>query len=117
MQMIILSDSELKLLEERLGPAVRLMGPWSSDGIFGYTSVPLCIVEFVAKTLNDPFVWDAVSRLKTSHDRTKVFVELMRASGPTLLDGIVSAYRESLFDGLPASHETNQGVVVDWQAA
>jgi hypothetical protein len=41
MEAIVLTDDELKRLETPFGPVVRHMGPWNSDGVFGYASVPI----------------------------------------------------------------------------
>jgi len=54
MEAIYLTDDELKRLEARFGPLVRQMGPWNSDGVFGYASVPIVAVEKAAGTLANP---------------------------------------------------------------
>ena len=65
MEAIILTDDELKRLETRFGPFVRQMGPWSSDGIFGYASVPIVAVEKAAETLSNSHLLTALPRLRT----------------------------------------------------
>ena len=54
MEAIFLTDDELKRLETRFGPVVRHMGPWNSDGVFGYASIPLVAVQKAAETLANP---------------------------------------------------------------
>ena len=39
MEIIILTDDDLNRHEKRFGPDLRHMGPWTSDGVFGYCSV------------------------------------------------------------------------------
>ena len=48
MKIIDIPDDDLKRLERRFGPDVRHMGPWNSDGVFGYASVSLGVVESAA---------------------------------------------------------------------
>jgi hypothetical protein len=93
MEAILLTDDELKPLERRFGPAVRQMGPWNSDGIFGYASVSITAVEKAAVTLANPNLLTALPRLHTS-ERTKTFVQLLEDFGPELIEKIVDAYRE-----------------------
>jgi len=92
MEAIFLSDDELKRLEKRFGPVVRQMGPWNSDGIFGYASVSIMAVEKAAETLAHPNLMTALPRLRTS-ERTRAFVELLEDFGPALVERI-HAYRE-----------------------
>ena len=93
MEAIFLTDDELKRLETRFGPVVRQMGPWNSDGIFGYASVSIMAVEKAAETLAHPNLMKALPRLRTS-ERTRAFVELLEDVGPALVERIVHAYRE-----------------------
>jgi len=93
MEAILLTDEELKRLETRFGPVVRLMGPWNSDGVFGYASVPVAAVEKAAETLGNPHLLVALPRLHTP-ERTKTFVELLETLGSVLVERIVGAYRE-----------------------
>jgi hypothetical protein len=93
MEAILLTDDELKRLETRFGPAVRQMGPWNSDGVFGYASVSITAVERAAATLANPILLTALPRLHTS-EMTNTFVELLEDFGPELIDKIVNAYRE-----------------------
>jgi hypothetical protein len=88
-----LTDDELKRLETRFGPVVRRMGPWNSDGIFGYASIPLVAVEKAAETLANADLLTALPRLRTS-EGTKTFIELLDDCGPALVQRIVDAYRE-----------------------
>jgi hypothetical protein len=93
MEAIILTGDELKHLEARFGPAVRQMGPWNSDGVFGYASIPLVAVEKAAETLANPVLLTALPLLRTS-EGTKTFVELLEDFGPVLVERIVHSYRE-----------------------
>ena len=93
MEAIVLTDDELRRLETRFGPVVRQMGPWNSDGVFGYASVPIVAVEKAAETLANPNLMTALPRLRTP-DRTKTFIELLEVSGSALVERIVGAYRE-----------------------
>jgi hypothetical protein len=93
MEAIVLTDDDLKRLETRFGPVVRKMGPWNSDGIFGYESVPIAAVERAAEALHNPNLLVALPRLRTP-ERTNTFIELLDDCGPVLAERIVSAYRE-----------------------
>lgn len=92
MDTIVLTDEELKRLETRFGPAVRQMGPWNSDGVFGYASVPVVAVEKAAEALENPNLTVALTHLRTP-ERTKRFIELLETFGHALIDRIVAAYR------------------------
>jgi hypothetical protein len=93
MEAIVLTDDELKRLERRFGPVVRQMGPWNSDGVFGYASVPVVVVEKAAETLETPGLLVALPRLHTP-ERTKTFIELTEDFGSVLVERIADAYRE-----------------------
>ena len=93
MEAIFLTDDELKRLETRFGPVVRQMGPWNSDGVFGYASIPLVAVQKAAETLANPNLLTALPRLRTP-ERTKTFIELLDDCGSDLVRRIVDAYRE-----------------------
>jgi hypothetical protein len=93
METIFLTDDELKRLEIRFGPVVRQMGPWNSDGVFGYASIPLVAVQKAAETLANPNLLTALPRLRTP-ERTKTFIELLDDCGSDLVQRIVDAYRE-----------------------
>ena len=93
MEAIFLTDDELKRLETRFGPVVRQMGPWNSDGTFGYASVPVVAVQKAAETLANPDLLTALPRLRTP-EGTTTFVELLEDFGPALVERIVAAYRE-----------------------
>jgi len=93
MDAIILTNDELKRLETRFGPAVRQMGPWNSDGVFGYVSIPLVAEEKAAGTLANPILLTALPRLRTP-EPTKTFIELLEDFGSVLVERIAGAYRE-----------------------
>ena len=90
---IVVTDDELKRLEKRFGPDVRRMGAWNSDGVFGYSSVPILAVEKAAKTLGDRNLDRALLRLESAAEPTKGFIELLETYGPGLVEKIVTAYR------------------------
>ena len=94
MRAIVLPDEDLKRLEKRFGSGVRQMGWWNSDGVFGYSSVPIAAVEKAAGALDDPTVTKVLSRLKETPERTKPFVELLESFGPSLIEKIAAAYQE-----------------------
>jgi hypothetical protein len=93
MEAIFLTDDELKRLETRFGPVVRQMGPWNSDGIFGYVSVSIVAVERAAEAVGSPSLLVALPRLRAP-ECTEAFIELLNDVGPVLVERIVSAYRE-----------------------
>ena len=84
MPTIVLTDEELKLLEKRFGPCVRQMGPWNSDGIFGYSSVPIAAVEKAAEPLKTPDLIVALFRLKQTPERNEAFINVLETFGPRL---------------------------------
>ena len=92
--MIVLPEDELKHLEKTLGPHVRQMGTWSSDGVFGFCAVPIAVVEKAAEAVGHPSLAAAVERLKMSDNRTQPFIEIVHAFGPTLVKEIAATYRE-----------------------
>ena len=94
MEAIVLTDDELKRLETRFGPVVRQMGPWNSNGDFGYASVPVAAVEKAVEALENPNLLVALLRLRTP-ERTKTFIELLEDFGSVLVERIVDKYRES----------------------
>ena len=94
MEAIVLTDDELKRLETRFGPVVRQMGPWNSNGAFGYASVPVAAVEKAVEALENPNLLVALPRLRTP-ERTKTFIELLEDFGSVLVERIVDKYRES----------------------
>jgi hypothetical protein len=94
MEAIVLTDDELQRLETRFGPVVRQMGPWNSDGVFGYASVPIVAVEKAAETLDNPNLLVALPRLRAT-EQTKTFIELLEDFGSVLVERIVDNYRES----------------------
>jgi hypothetical protein len=104
---IIVPDDDLKNLEKRFGPCVRNMGPWNSDGVFSYSSVPIVAVEEAAESMNDPMVAEAVMRLKQASERTKPFIELVQSSDPAFIEKIAAAYRERSAEEADYSGERN----------
>jgi len=91
---IVLTDDDLRCLEKRFGPSVRQMGPWNSDGIFGYCSVPIAAVEKAACSLNDSVLLESIQELTATQDRTPRFMEMLQQSGVALIEQIVVAYQE-----------------------
>ncbi len=71
------------------------MGPWNTDGIFGYERVPMLAVERAAEAVGNPNLLVALPRLRTPK-HTEPFIELLNDAGPVLVERIVSAYREFL---------------------
>jgi hypothetical protein len=98
MKAIVLTDDELRVIEKRFGPEVRQMGPWSSDGTFGYSSVSVIAVERAAEGLEDPNLTIALSCLTETPDGSRRFIELLETYGPVLIGRIVAAYRECLVE-------------------
>ena len=92
MRIIVIPEDDLKRLERRFGPDVRLMGPWNSDGVFGYTSVSLGSVESAAEAVGAPGLPEAVSRLQEAREPVAAFVDLVEAFGPDLVGEIKAAY-------------------------
>ena len=70
------------------------MGPWNSDGTFGYSSVSVIAVERAAEELEDPNLKTALSCLTQTPEGTRRFIELLETYGPVLIARIVAAYRE-----------------------
>jgi hypothetical protein len=95
---IVLTDDDLRHLEERFGPGVRHMGSWNSDGIFGYCSVPIAAVEKAAESLNDPALTDSLQTLKAVPNRATRFIEILQESGAALIEQTVAAYQERFSD-------------------
>jgi hypothetical protein len=93
MEAIVLTDDDLRRLETRFGPVVRQMGPWNSDGVFGYASVPVAAVEKAVEPLENPNLLRALPRLRTP-ERTKTLLELLEDFGSVLVEKIAEAYRE-----------------------
>ena len=70
------------------------MGPWNSDGTFGYSSVPIFAVERAAEVLQLPDLTLAIPRLKTAPERTQPFIKLLETFGGALIEKIVAAYNK-----------------------
>jgi hypothetical protein len=92
MKIIVIPEDELKRLERRFGPDVRRMGPWNSDGVFGYTTVSLGAVESAAEAVGAPGLPEAVSRLQDAREPVAAFLDLVEAFGPDLVVKIKAAY-------------------------
>ncbi len=92
MNMIVIPEDDLQRLERRFGPDVRRMGPWNSDGVFGYTSISLGAVESAAEAVGRPGLPEAVSRLKEAREPVAAFMDLVEAFGPDLVVKIKAAY-------------------------
>jgi len=107
MKAIVLPDDDLRRLEKRFGSGVRQMGSWNSDGVFGYSSVPIVAVEKAAGAMDNAAVTKVLSRLKEAPERTKAFVELLESCGPVLIEKIAAAYRESSVELLVSHRGTS----------
>lgn len=116
MQDIVISDEELTRLERRFGPDVRQMGPWLSDGVFAYISVPIAIVEKAAELLQDPSLLETVCHLRINRQATAELMNLLQ-SRPDLLDEIVFVQRHCRPETISDSDDTRLDQVVDWQLA
>jgi|ERR1017187_240837 hypothetical protein len=92
MNIIVIPEDDLKRLERRFGPDVRRMGPWNSDGVFGYTSISLGAVESAAAAVGAPGLPEAVSRLQEAREPVAAFMDLVEAFGPDLVVKIKAAY-------------------------
>jgi len=116
MQDIIISDEELTRLAKRFGPEVRQMGPWLSDGVFAYISVPIAIVEKAAELLQDRSVLETVSHLRANRKWAAGLTDLLQ-SRPDLLDEIVFVKRHYGPEMVSDSNDKPLEQVVDWQLA
>ena len=94
MKGIVLSDDQLKMLEKRFGPAVWMMGPWNSDGTFGYSWIAFPVVESAAQSTADPALMMALSRLNDASEPSAPFIALLETFGNSLIERIVDAYRQ-----------------------
>jgi hypothetical protein len=92
MKIIVIPEDDLRRLERRFGPDVRRMGPWNSDGVFGYTSISLGMVERAAEGVNQPGLPEALSRLQGAKELAAAFLELVEAFGPDLIVKIKAAH-------------------------
>lgn len=101
MKIIVIPEDDLQRLERRFGPDVRRMGPWNSDGVFGYTSISLGAVERAAEAVGRPGLPEAVSRLKEAREPVAAFLDLVETFGPDLVVKIKAAYSATSF--VPAS--------------
>ncbi|MGA8578411.1 MAG: hypothetical protein WB579_07005, partial [Bryobacteraceae bacterium] len=85
MNVIVIPEDDLQRLERRFGPDVRRMGPWNSDGVFGYTSISLGTVERAAEAAGRPGLPEAVSQLKEAREPVAAFLHLVETFGPDLV--------------------------------
>ena len=92
--MIVIPEDQLRVLEKKYGPDVRLMGNWNSDGVFGFCSVPFAVIEKAAESVGAKSLSQAVRRLRVAEDRTQPFIDMVRAYGPSLVRQIAVAHRE-----------------------
>ncbi|MGD0669518.1 MAG: hypothetical protein ABSB23_18320 [Bryobacteraceae bacterium] len=92
MNTIVIPEDDLQRLERRFGPDVRRMGPWNSDGVFGYTSISLGTVESAAEAVGRPGLPEAVSQLKEAREPVAAFLQLVETFGPDLVVKIKAAY-------------------------
>ena len=92
MKIIVIPEDDLKRLERRFGPDVRRMGPWNSDGVFGYLSISLGSVESAAEAVGQPGLPEAVSRLKDAREPVTAFVDMVESFGSDLIVKIKAAY-------------------------
>jgi len=92
MKIIVIAEDDLQRLEKRFGPDVRRMGPWNSDGVFGYTSISLGAVESAAEASGRPGLPEAVSRLREAREPAAAFMDLVETFGPDLVVNIKAAY-------------------------
>jgi hypothetical protein len=94
MEEIVVTEDDLKRLEKRFRPEVRLMGSWNSDGTFGYASVPLSAVRRAAENLVNPDVIAALTRPRHTPERTIGFLELLHTFRSPLIAAIAATYQE-----------------------
>jgi len=94
MNAIVVADDDLRRLEERFGPTVRHIGPWNSDGTFGYCSVPIAALEKAVDVLNEPAVSESLQQLKEASDRTSRFIEMLQNVGLVLIEKLVAVHNE-----------------------
>ena len=103
MEGIVLTDEDLNTLEKRLGPDLRKMGPWITDGIFGYCWVSLAVLEEAAESVEDPNLMMAVLKLRDASERIGPFIGLLESSGHSLIERIVAAYGQGSFGLAPGT--------------
>ena len=94
MNAIVIADDDLRRLEKRFGPAVRHIGPWNSDGTFGYCSVPMADIERAVDVLNEPAVSESLLQLKAVSDRSSRFIEMLQNFGLVLIERLVAVHNE-----------------------
>jgi hypothetical protein len=85
---IVLTDDDLRRLEERFGPAVRLMGSWNSDGVFGFCSIPMAAITTAADVIQDPEFADSVRQLRRIPHPAPLFIDLF---GSAVVDQVLAA--------------------------
>lgn len=94
MKGIVVTNDDLNRLERRFGPDVRRMGPWNSDGTFGYTNVSIASLDKAVETLDNPDLARDLSHVKTHGRADQAFLELLENYGLAFIQAIVVAYRE-----------------------
>ena len=109
--MILLADEELRNLEKDFGPEVRRMGSWNTDGIFGYSAIPIPVVERAMDGIPDPSLIEALHELEHSgqNERTRRFIDLLYSFGPALVGKMIIAYREYVPVRHPAPRPASAG--------
>lgn len=107
MSEIILTDDDLRQLEKRFGPTVRYMGPWITDGSFGYCAVRITSVEKAADALHEKVLLDSLQQLRGPSERATRFMEILREYGSALIDQIIAAHRQTFHMHVQARSATN----------
>jgi len=92
MKIIVIPEDDLQRLERRFGPDVRRMGPWNSDGVFGYASISLGIVERAAEAVNQPGLPESLPRAQVFKEPVAAFLDLMEMFGHDLIVEIKAAH-------------------------
>jgi hypothetical protein len=85
------------------------MGPWNSDGTFGYSSVSVIAVEKAAEGLEDPNLTNALCCLTGTPEGSRRFIELLETYGPILIGRIVAAYRERSIESIDRGMRAGSG--------
>lgn len=114
MEDIVISDAELARLERHFGPAVRQMGPWLSDGVFAYISVPIAIIEKAAELLQDRSLLETVYHLRRNRQGTTELMNLLQTR-PDLVDEIVFVRRHCDPEMISDGDDRRIDQIVDWQ--
>lgn len=70
------------------------MGQWNSDGTFGYSWLPMEVVEKAAESMDDPAIRIALSRLNSATEPNAAFTALLASFGDCLVEKFVTAYKQ-----------------------